>query len=401
LTSTKTVQIASSTVATGNTGGGMDDQDGMILENTTRGPWGQGPRPGGQKPGGTNGSGNRGNGGGRGTPPPDFDDFIRKGQDKLRDLFGSGRNSNRGIVLLLLVAVVLWLASGIYRVEPDEQGVVLRFGKFHHYAEPGLRYHLPAPIETVFKPKVTSINRMEIGFRSGMTDRRNDNARSIQEESLMLTGDENIVDIHFEVQWKIRDAYNYLFNVRSPEVAVKTAAESAMREVIGHTKIATALAEGRSEIEQSTRSLLQSILNDYEAGIEIVRLQLLKVDPPQQVIDAFRDVQTARQDQERLINQAEAYRNEILPRARGEAEKKVLEAEAYRERVVNEAEGQAARFVSVYNEYRKAQDVTKKRLYIETMEEIMQDVDKVLVDDDIKGMLPLLNLNDLKGKGAS
>lgn len=371
--------------------------DGILEQSAPKGPWGQPPRP--PRSGG---NGGRPPGGGRNLPPPpDFDEFVRKGQEKLKEFFPGGQSNNRSMMLLGLVAVVLWLASGIYRVEPDEVGIELRFGKFSERTSPGLRYHLPAPIEEVIKPKVTSINRLEVGFRSGPSGARGGGNRGLPEESLMLTGDENIVDIHFEVQWKVRDAEDFLFNVRRPEDAVKTAAESAMREVIGHTKIATALAEGRSNIEISARTTLQETLDSYKAGIEIVRLQLLQVDPPQEVLDAFRDVQTARQDQERLINQAEAYRNDILPRARGEAQQKILDAGAYRERVVNEAEGQAARFVSVFNEYRNARDVTQKRMYIETMEDIMQDMDKVLIDDKLKGLLPLLNLNDLKKGGQS
>jgi membrane protease subunit HflK len=217
----------------------------------------------------------------------------------------------------------------------------------------------------------------------------------------MLTGDENIVDINFEVQWRIRDPKAFLFNVRNPEITVKNAAESAVREVIGSTQIATALAEGRLDIEVKSKQLLQSILDSYKSGVEVVRLQMLKVDPPHEVIDAFRDVQTARADMERLINQSETYRNDIIPKARGESEKIVLDAEAYKARVIARAEGEAARFASVYKEYASAQDVTRKRMYLETMEEIMRGMNKVVIDDKVQGTVPILPLNDLGRKASS
>lgn len=302
-------------------------------------------------------------------------------------------NSSKGIFLGILILLLLWLTTGIYTVQPDQQALILRFGKYDRTTGPGLHYRLPSPIESLSKLRVTKINSVEVGYRSI----GNNNVSYRTEESLMLTGDENIVDINFEVQWKIKDAYNYLFNVRDFKdgATVKSAAESAMREVIGKNKIALALAEGRNQIEQETRLLLQGILDSYKAGIEIVRLQLLKVDPPRQVIDAFRDVQTAKLDKERAINQAQAYRMGIIPQARGEAQKMIEEALGYKEKVVAEAVGEATRFKKIYFEYAKAPDATRKRLYLETMEKIYKDSDLTIVDGSATstGVVPYLPMN--------
>ncbi len=308
--------------------------------------------------------------------------------------FGSLKNS----LVIFLAVILFWLFSGIYTVQPDEQALVLRFGKYHRTAGPGLHYHLPAPVEKKIKVKVTKINSEEIGYRSAANS-----SVSKTEESLMLTGDENIVDIHFEVQWRIGDAYDFVFNVRNVREGdtVKSAAESAMREVIGRTKIALALAEGRDSIEEETKDLLQKILDSYQAGVEIVRLQLLQVDPPAQVIDAFRDVQTAKLDKEKTINQAESYRNDVIPRARGEAQKILEEALAYQNRVVAEATGQAERFNKIYREYSRAPDVTRKRLYLETMEEIFKNAQLTIVDGKsaTNGVVPYLPLKEFNKVG--
>jgi membrane protease subunit HflK len=299
-------------------------------------------------------------------------------------------------VLIAIAAVILiWLASGFYRVEPAEQGVVLRFGAVNRITEPGLNYHLPAPIESVLLPKVTRVNPIEIGFRLNPGAGGNE---EVPEESLMLTGDENIVDINFTVFWVIRDARDYLFHIRSPELVVKAAAESAMREVIGHTNIADALAEGRAKIKNDTQKLTQQILDSYGAGIAITDLQLQKVDPPSQVIDAFRDVQSAKIDLNTLVNQAEAYRNGVVPRARGSAARIVQEAEAYRQQVVLKAEGEASRFTSVYDAFQQARDVTTTRLYLETLESVLKGANKVILDRGAaaSGVLPYLPLAALR-----
>ena len=314
--------------------------------------------------------------------------------------FGGGR----GIAFLVAAALAIWGLTGIYRVAPDEQGVVLRFGRFIDKTNPGLHYHLPSPIETVIKPKVTTINRVELGFRS-IGDGRGRGAspvRDAPEESLMLTGDENIVDIDFSVFWQIKDAGAFLFNIRDPEATVKVAAESAMRDIIGQTPIQRAFTEGRANIELRSRDLLQQLLDQYQAGIRITQVQLLKVDPPAVVIDAFNDVQRARADQERLRNEAEAYRNDIIPRARGEAERLIQEAEAYKEQVINLAQGDAGRFVSIYQAYTQAKDVTARRLYLETMEQVLRNANKIIIDPSAQGqgVVPYLPLSELRDRAA-
>lgn len=353
------------------------------------------PAPWGQKP--------------SSSQPNDFDALIKQSQDKFKDFFGgnfNGMNNAKLFLLILLGSFLIWLFSGFYIVDAEEQAVITRFGKFHRTADPGLNYRIPSPIEQDIKQKVTRIEREEVGFRStGSTSAgnyvqtRTTAQRNIPEESLMLTGDENIVDINFEVQWKIRNIKDFVFNVYRPKDTVKSAAESAMREVIGNTPIAAALAEGRSTIESKSKDLLQKTLDSYGAGVEIVRLQMLKVDPPAQVVDAFRDVQTARADKEREINQAQAYQNDIIPRARGDASRLVQEAEGYKQEVIARSKGDASRFVAVYEEYKGAKDVTKQRLYMETMEDILQGMDKIIIDSKgSQGVLPYLPLPQLTKK---
>src|ERR1700732_2069657 len=284
-------------------------------------PGGTGPRGGGPWGGGDRGNGSGPGPRGRGPQPPDFEELLRRGQDRFRRILPPGRFGNRRwIAIGALVIIGGWVASGIYTVDPDQVGVVLRFGAYNRTTEPGLNYHLPSPIEKVLTPSVTRVNRTEIGYRGAEASGiRGAATRQVPEEALMLTGDENIVDINFTVFWVIKDAKAYLFNIRGPDATVKSAAESAMREVIGETPIAQALAEGRGKIETDTHSLLQAILNAYGAGIEVTQLQLLKVDPPGPVIDAFRDVQRALADRARLRNEAEAYRNDVIPRGGGPA----------------------------------------------------------------------------------
>lgn len=315
----------------------------------------------------------------------------------MRQVMPGGFGSGKGIALIAVLLVAAWiLFGGLYRVQPDEQGVELLFGKWVNTTGPGLHLWAPPPIGSVLTPKVTRINSMDIGFRSAPDGRGR--SRSVPEEALMLTGDENILDIQYTVFWQIKDAGQYLFNIYSPEATVKAAAESAMREVIGTVQAQFALAEGRPQIEQNTQDLLQRILDDYGAGILITEVQLRGVEPPQQVIDAFRDVQRAQADRERARNEAEAYRNDIVPRARGEAQRMIEEAEAYRQQVIAAARGDAARFISVYEAYKQAQDVTKQRLYIETMEEILRNATKIIVDQSAmqQGVVPYLPLTELQ-----
>jgi modulator of FtsH protease HflK len=353
---------------------------------------GRGGSPWGTPPGGGNGSG-------RGPKPPDIDAIIKDIQNKINKFLpGGSKSGGKPIGLILIILAFVWIASGLYRVGPDEQGVVLRFGKFIKTTQPGLHYHIPVPVETVQTPKVTKVNRIDIGFRSERDSgfSQGGGVADVPEESLMLTGDENIVNIDFSVFWVIKDAGKFLFEIQDPQGTVKAAAETAMREVIAKSKIQPVLTEGRAQIELETQKIIQSILDEYNSGIQITQVQTQKADPPDQVIDAFRDVQAARADMERSKNEAEAYANDVIPRARGEAAKIMQAAEAYKQRVVAASEGEASRFVSIFNEYDKAKKVTKDRMYLETMEKVLADIDKVIIDKNSgSGVVPYLPLPEL------
>jgi membrane protease subunit HflK len=351
-------------------------------------PWGTPP-----------GGGGSGNGGFRkGPTPPNIDEVISKLQSLINRFLGGGKGGAKPIIVGIIILLVVWTLSGLYRVLPDEQGVVLRFGKFVKTTQPGLNYHLPFPIENVLTPKVTKVNRMDIGFRSERDSGfSSGGVADVPEESLMLTGDENIVNIDFSVFWVIKDAGNFLFKIQDPEGTVKAAAETAMREVIARSDIQPILTEGRSLIEADTQEIIQEILDEYTSGIQITQVQTQKADPPDQVIDAFRDVQAARADMERSKNEAEAYANDVIPRARGEAAKILQAAEAYKKEVVAKAEGEASRFLSIYNEYAKAKKVTQERMYLETMEEVLADINKIIIDKNSgEGVVPYLPLQELK-----
>jgi membrane protease subunit HflK len=274
------------------------------------------------------------------------------------------------------------------------------FGKPVRSEPPGLHFRLPYPIEEVRLPKVTRQNIIEVGMRSGVTSRgMSGSIRDVPEESLMLTGDENIVDVDFVVYWRIKDAQHYLFNIQNPEITVKEVAESAMREIVGQSNIQPILTEARQKTEQAVQKLMQDTLDYYKAGIRIDQIQLQKVDPPTQVIDAFRDVQAARADQERLHNEAFAYANRVVPEARGEAERILQGARAYKEQTVAEATGQTARFLKVYEEYKKAPEVTRRRMYLETMERVLGGTDKIILDRKSgQGVVPFLSLDALQKK---
>ncbi len=305
--------------------------------------------------------------------------------------------SGKGAWLIGGVLVVLWLLSGIFIVNPDEEGVVLRFGKYVRTVGPGPHYHLPSPIETVYKPKVTQILRGEVGFRSvgqGSTFQQGQ-LRTVPAEASMLTGDENIVNVQFSVQYKISDPVEYLFNVTNQAAVVRNAAEAAMREVIGKSMIDSALTDGKIRIQSDATELLQNILNRYEVGVQIIAVQLQDVHPPREVVDAFKDVASAREDKSRIINEAEAYRNEVLPKARGQSAELENQAQAYKETRIQNATGRANRFLAVFEEYNKAQDITKKRLYFEAMESILGNAqDKIIVPSNTgERILPLLPLN--------
>lgn len=305
----------------------------------------------------------------------------------------------------VLVLAVLWLASGIYIVAPEGMGVVKRFGAFDRITGPGPHYHIPYPVESVAKPDVARVRRVEIGFRSvGQgVDFEQGEIRPVEEESLMLTGDENILNVQFIVQFVVADPVAFLFNVAEPEATVKVAAQSALREVIGKSQIDAALTSGKQEIQQETRVLIQEILDSYQAGIRIVAVQMQNVHPPYEVIDSFKDVASAREDRDKFINQAKAYSNDILPRAQGQAAVITKAAEAYAQTKVLGAQGEAAHFSSVLTEYRKARDITAKRLYLETMEKILSDpsVQKIVLSDSaLKQAVPYLPLEQL-GRGAA
>jgi modulator of FtsH protease HflK len=345
-----------------------------------KGPWGSGP----QSPGGST--------------PPDLEEIFRRGQDKLRRVLPGGNLGGKGFALLALAAFALWGFSGFFRVEQEELGVVLRFGKDVREVQPGLNYHLPYPIETVLTPKALRVNKIDIGMRQ-IEDGRRSSSREVPEESLMLTGDENIVDVDFAVLWKVKPAGvgDYLFNIQNPEGTVKAVAESAMREVIGRADVDPILTGARQVTETAVQDLMQKTLDHYGAGIDINQVQLQKVDPPKQVIDAFRDVQAARIDLDRSVNEAQTYANQVIPRARGNVARITQAAEAYKQQTVAQATGQTSRFLKIYEQYKKAPDVTRERMYLETMERVLGGADKIIMDSSPggQGVVPYLPLKEL------
>ena len=299
-----------------------------------------------------------------------------------------------GVFPSIGIAIVIWLLLGLYSVGPDEVGVVQRFGEYNRVVGSGLNYHLPFPIETVQTPKVTEVKRIEIGFRTVGKNQY----RTIEQESLMLTGDENIVDAELIVQYKIKDPIDYLFNFIGPELTLREASEASLRTVIGRHNIDEALTSGQLMIQEETKELLQIILDKYETGVIVVAVQLQDVSPPKQVIDAFKDVASAKEDKNRMINEAEGYRNDVIPKARGEAQAMIRQAEGFRESRIKRAEGDVAKFKAIVKEYIKAKDVTKERLYLEAMEEILPGIDKYIVPNGKDGnLLNLLNLTGAKG----
>ena len=349
------------------------------------GPWGQPP----------SGGGGRGGGGGQ---PPDLEDLLRRGQDRFRDAMPNGNFSGSTFIVGLLIILLIWGLSGFYTVQADEEGVVLRFGKFNRSSQPGLNYHLPYPIETVFTPRVTTNNKVVIGDAEGRMD-----------ESLMLTGDENIAAVSFSVNWQIRPseqgevgkptgAADYLFNVENPDATVKAVAESAMREVVGRNTMEFVRTVGREQVQVEAESLIQATLDEYGAGIEVTQVQISGTPPPQPVEEAYNDLQDANQDKERVENEARKYANKKIPEARGQAFRLIQEAEAYRQQTVAEAVGQASRFTSIYNEYKNAKDVTRQRMFLETMERVFNGMDKVIIDNSSgdSGVIPYLPLNELR-----
>jgi len=364
------------------------------------GPWGSGGNSGGPWGGG-------GGSAGGGNQPPDIEEMLRRSQDSFKNFMPGGFGSGRAIALAVLAALVLWMLSGTFRVDAGHQGVVMLFGKHvpEQDASPGLHWYFPAPIGSILTPNVEAVRRIDVGFQAAGDSpvafgRPTSIARDVLEESLMLTRDQNIIDVDFTVQWKVKEAGRFLFNIRDPEVTVKLAAESAMREVIGQTSLENALTTERELVQNKTRNLLQDILDSYAAGITIIQVQFLKGEPPAQVIEAFNDVQSARQDQDRLKNEAQSYANQIIPTSEGQAAKMVQQAEAYKEQVTKEAQGEAKRFLSVYASYKVAKDVTTQRLYIEAMEEILKNSNKVILDQNGGGVVPYLALPELQKKSG-
>jgi len=365
----------------------------MAWKNQGGSPWGPGPK-------GPWGSGPQS----QGPKPSDLEDLLRRGQDRMQQLLPGGHMSGMGIALIVIAGIAIWLLSGFFRVQPDELGAVLRFGKHVRTVQPGLNYHLPYPIETVLLPKALRVSTLNIGMTVG-DERRGRVVRDVPEESLMLTGDENIVDVDFTVLWRIAPdgVGKYLFNIQNPSGTVKAVAESAMREVIGRSDIQPILTGARNTIESAVHQLMQKTLDSYGAGIQIQQVQMQKVDPPQQVIDSFRDVQAARADLERLQNEAQTYANRVVPDARGRAAQVLQQAQGYKEQAVAEAKGQAARFLSVYDEYKKAPEVTRQRIYLETMEHVLGPADKVILDQGAsgQGVVPYLPLNELGARTSA
>jgi membrane protease subunit HflK len=341
------------------------------------GPWGQGPSGGPHQ-------------------QPDLEELLKRSQDRLKQVIpGGGAPSGLVIfVVLLLGALAVAYYAFFFIVRVDEAGVVLRFGKFDREVPPGLHFRLPYPIEEVRLPKVTEKKQTYIGVDPGRSGR---GGRDLPDESLMLTGDENIVVVGFMVRWRIKDAKKYLFNIQKPDETVKEVAESAMREAVGQSEIKPLITEARSKTEAEVHKLMQDVLNYYGAGIEIEQVQMLKSEPPPQVIDAFRDVQAAQADKEKYQNEAFAYAKKVVAEAKGEADRIVLGAKGYQQQAILDAEGQTARFLKVYEEYKKAPDVTRKRLYLETMERILGGSEKIILDSKAgQSVVPYLPLDQLQ-----
>jgi membrane protease subunit HflK len=357
------------------------NQGGGPWGSGPKGPWGSGPQPVGPR-------------------PPDLEDLLRRAQDRLQQLLPGGYFSGVGITIILLAAIAIWAMSGFYRVQSEELGVVLRFGKYVRDTGPGLNYHLPYPIETVLLPKALRVSTLSIGMT--LIDdpaRRGRTIRDVPEESLMLTGDENIVDVDFTVLWRVKPkgVGDYLFNIQNPEGTVKAVAESAMREVVGKSTIQPILTGARDATQQAVQELMQKTLDNYGSGILVQQVQMQRVNPPAQVIESFNDVQNAKIDFERLQNEAQTYANRVVPDAKGRAAQILQVAEGYKQQAVAEAKGQSARFLKVYDEYKKAPDVTRQRIYLETMERVLGGSEKLVYDGGSSGqsVVPYLPLSEL------
>ena len=321
----------------------------------------------------------------------------------------SPKKSNKSIFIGVIIGFVFYCLTGILTVAPEQQAIITRFGKYNRTLGPGLHYRMPYPVENTFKETVTRIRTLKIGLDSTLIETKDTSNKSLYlvsagnssrlQDGLMLTGDENIIDMHFEVQWKIKDLKAYVFSVKDPIKTITDVSQSVIREVVAKNTLADIITKGRAIIESSTTENVQAILDDYNSGVEIVTVQMLRADPPLPVIDAFRDVQTARVDKESDVNRAESYKNDITPRARGQAQKIIQDAEAYSIEEITKAQGQASRFNNVYDQYKNAKYVTRKRIYLETMEDVFSGMDKIIIDDNIsKGVVPYLPLDMINNK---
>jgi modulator of FtsH protease HflK len=349
-----------------------------------RGPWGQGPSGGGG-----------GRGQGPNIRPPDLDELFKRAREWLSQMFP--KQSPGGVVVALVGGFLLlaWGFTGIYQIQPAEQGIVLRFGAFVERLSSGLHIRFPYPIETVLRPNVEKENQINVGFRTDGDNNRSTPVADIPQESMMLTGDENIVDIDFAVFWKVADAERYLFEVDKVEDTIKAVAESAMREAVGQARIDSIQTEGRAEVQDKVRKLMQATLDSYKAGVTVTRVTLQKVDPPSQVIDAFRDVKAARQDQEKKRNEAQRYANTMVPKARGDASKIEQDAEAFKQQAIAEAQGEAQRFLSILTQYQGARGVTRERMYLETMQKVLGGTNKIIIENN-SGVVQYLPLPELR-----
>lgn len=371
----------------------------------TNNPWGDGsnnPWGGGNKP-------SNNNGGGRNNPkgtPPDFDKILAEASEKFKSMFSNGSGANWFVGIAAGAVIVAWLSTGIYRVKTGEQGVVLQFGKYVRTTTSGLNYHLPYPFQQAILVDMELNRNVNVGYNRVAQQNNllltlsNTSANNRTEDvRQMLTGDENIVNIDFDIRWKVSDASNYLFKVRDPEQTVKAVSESVMREVVGRNQI-DSLTEQRDQIEEKVKYKIQRTLDEYQAGIHILQVAIKDALPPDQVIDDFKDVQAARADRERFVEEANAYANKILPTARGTAVEMREKATAYKQRVIAEAKGDASRFEKIYEQYLKAPEVTRKRIYLETVEKLLADKNKVIISGDANksGILPYMRLEDLSKK---
>ncbi len=366
------------------------------------GPWGSGNNGG--KPRGPWGGNNNNNGPGNRGPfqPPKFEDMLRKGGDRMKGMLPGGVGSPRGVLIIALLAILGWLATGLYRVNPNEAGIELVFGRMTNLTRDGLNWNWPSPIGEVVRPGVTTVRQTPVGFVSGG---RVGQSRPVDNESLMLTGDENIIDVQATILWRIdwdptrvREGQappgvrNYVFNIRNPDQTVKDASEAALRDIVGRKRFEIIRTSGRAEIEGEAQRLIQQMLDQYGAGVFVVQVQLQKIDPPPKVLDAFRDVQAARADSERLVNESNAYRNRVVQGAQGEAQRIEQAGEAFKQERIAIAEGDSRRFLSVYEQYKSAKDITRQRIYLETMRDLLRSMDKTLVDKN-SGALPWLSLD--------